>query len=102
MTRKKVQRRMHEESMVRVHPVYFKHLRELEEAAIERGEASATDWEKESYCGFTRADVDFLRYHAEARRAENGPYEAAAIEFDELADRIAALLPPRDAESNTA
>lgn len=34
-----------EQDMVQIHPNYFRHLRELERVAIERGETTPTAWE---------------------------------------------------------
>ena len=45
--------------------------------------------------GFTWEDVDFLQYNAARARSRHGDLIAEAFDFDGLADRIAALLPPR-------
>lgn len=46
--------------------------------------------------GFSWEDVDFLRSKARYERDQHGELIADAFDFDALADRIAALLPPHD------
>ena len=44
--------------------------------------------------GFTREDVQFLRWCQKDARKKDGPLIAEGFDFERIADRIEALLPP--------
>ena len=48
--------------------------------------------------GFVWEDVDFLRWWQNHVREDRGELIAEGFDFEGIADRIAALLPPRDVE----